>query len=154
MTCVFMKVEVKKIILQEWLQLQMKLSGVITWKLLFDGEGITLLIGKYVSLLRRIFLVGEMSKFSGFLLRFRGRWQSTPGGGNKATSKEGVLLVGRGIQGCKSGGLPCWTHLFCSWMGETVPLLNLCHSFPTIIYILLPKYDVWTCDTPLEFCWC
>ena len=36
---------------------------MIRWKLLFDGEGITLLIAKDVNLLRGVFLVGEVSKF-------------------------------------------------------------------------------------------
>ena len=62
----------------------------------------TLLIAEYVHLLKRIFLVGEMSKFlvvgwdfsppppsQAFLIKVQAKGvQSTPGGSNKATSKE------------------------------------------------------------------
>ena len=36
---------------------------MITWKLLFDGEEMKLLIAKDLNLLKAIFLMGEMSKF-------------------------------------------------------------------------------------------
>ena len=38
---------------------------MITWKLLFDGEEMKLLIKKDLNQLRGIFLMGEMSKFLG-----------------------------------------------------------------------------------------
>ena len=40
-----------------------RLHRVITWKLLFDGEEMKLLIPKDLNLLRGIFLMGEMSNF-------------------------------------------------------------------------------------------
>ena len=68
-----------------------------------------------VNLLRDIFLVRDISKFlavgrnsapsPGFPIKVQGKQeeQSTPAGGNKATSKEGTLLVRRGIPGYNSG---------------------------------------------------
>ena len=65
------------------------------------GKVMTLLRAEDVNLLRRIFLVGQMSKFlavgqdsspsAGFLIKVQGKGegQSTPGENNKATSKEG-----------------------------------------------------------------
>ena len=65
------------------------------------GEGMTLLRAEDVNLLRRIFLVEQMSKFLAvgqdsspspeFLIKAQGKGegQSTPGENNKATSKEG-----------------------------------------------------------------
>ena len=51
------------------------------------AEGMTLSIGGDVNLLREAFLVGGVGE---------GR-QSTPGGGNKATSKKRAFLVPTGI---------------------------------------------------------
>ena len=51
------------------------------------AEGMTLSIGGDVNLLREVFLVGGGGE---------GR-QSTPGGGNKATSKKRAFLVPKGI---------------------------------------------------------
>ena len=83
---------------------------MITRKLLFGGEGTTLLVAEDVSsLLKGIFLPGEMRKYSavglnspqspGFPKRFRGRGDSSllVDATNKGTSKEGTFLVRRGI---------------------------------------------------------
>ena len=73
------------------------------------------MIAEDVNLLRGIFLVRDMSKFlavgrdsapsPGFPIKVQGKeeGQSTPGGGNKATSKDGTFLVRRGIPGYNSG---------------------------------------------------
>ena len=60
------------------------------------------LIAENVNLLKRNFLLEEMSKFLAFSLplrvRRRGK-QSTPAGSNKATSMEGKVLIRKGIHG-------------------------------------------------------
>ena len=64
MACVYMKPEVKK----KWnnsndYSYKWILHRMIKWKLLFDGEGVTLLIVENVNLLREIFLVEEQVFF-------------------------------------------------------------------------------------------
>ena len=65
------------------------------------GEGMKLLIGENVNILRGTFVVGQMSKFLTFRLnsppltgvfhKFSGgRGQSTSSGGNKVTSKGSI----------------------------------------------------------------
>ena len=60
------------------------------------------LIAENANLLQGNILLEEMSKFLAFSsplgLKRRGQ-KSTPAGGNKATSKEGKVLVRKGIHG-------------------------------------------------------
>ena len=125
--------------LQKWYNsYKWNLYRVITWKFLFDGEGMTEEWGK-LNLLSVIFLVWEISVI--FLLdgilppsqRFskkvqRKEAQSTPGGGNKATSKEGKLLWYRGYN---SGRQCCWTLLCINGISSSNKLFQISYDCVT-----------------------
>ena len=106
MACVYIKSEVKK----KWsnsndYRYKWSLYRVITWRLLFDGEGMTLLVAEDANVLRATFLVEKISNSLAvfppsprFLINVQGN-VGTLGWGNKATSKQGTFLVSRSIHG-------------------------------------------------------
>ena len=122
------------------MKLAWSLHRLITWKLLFDGEGMTLDSGR-LNLLRGIFLVMEMGKFSAVGWDFPTISKVFHKGlGEEGTVhtwwmqqsniKGGDVSVKTEIPGYNSRSSSCWT-LFCIKRLRSIKLFQTSHDCVT-----------------------